>query len=110
MEEDEGEDMDLGDFDLDSLKEECKKACSGYVPREQIELLQQAIIQSKAQKDLGISVEGHKASKRKTLEEDQKRGKKSKKQRIAKIRVKLIESGQNPTIKEAFSKVSKVSL
>ena len=70
MEEDEAEDMDLGDIDLDTVEAECRKASLGYVPLEQIELLQQAIIQSKAHKDLGISVEGQKGSKRKTPKED----------------------------------------
>ena len=58
MEADEAEDMELGDLDLDALEAECKKSGSGYVPREHIELLQQAIIRSKAHKDLGISTEG----------------------------------------------------
>ena len=69
MEVDEVEDMDLGDLDLDSLEAKCKKAHLSYVPREHIKLLQQAIIQSKVHKDLGISMEGQKGSKRKTLEE-----------------------------------------
>ena len=110
MEEHEDEGMYLSDLDLDTLEEECRKAGSGYVPREQIKLLQQAIIRSKAHKDLGISVEGQKGSKRKTPEEDQKRGRKPNKQRIAEIGVKLIELGQYPTIKATFSEVSKVSL
>ena len=32
MEEDEAEDMDLGDLDLDGLEAECRKAGLGYVP------------------------------------------------------------------------------
>ena len=64
--------MDLGELDLDALEAECRKDGSGYVPREQIELLQQAILHSKAHKDLGLRSEGPKGRKRKTLEEDQK--------------------------------------
>ena len=109
MEEDEAEDMELGDLDLDALEEECRNMGKGYVSWEQIELLQHAIIQCKAHKDLGINMEAKKGSKRKSLEEDQKRGRKTNKQRIEKIGVKLIESGQYPTIKATFSEVSKVT-
>ena len=55
MEEDEAEEMELGD--LDRIQKECEKARKGCVPREQIELLQKAIINSKARRELGISVE-----------------------------------------------------
>ena len=34
MEEDEVEDMELGDLDLDALEEECKNVGKGYVSRE----------------------------------------------------------------------------
>ena len=54
-------------------------------------------------------MEPQKRSKRKSLEEEQKRGRKLKKQRIAEIGVRLIESGQYPTIQEAFSELSKVT-
>ena len=39
MEEDEAEEMELGDLDLDAIEKECEKEGKGYVPREQIELL-----------------------------------------------------------------------
>ena len=39
MEEDEGEDMDLGELDLDAIEEECRKKGQGYVSRRQLELL-----------------------------------------------------------------------
>ena len=38
-EEDEGEDMDLGELDLDAIEEECRKKGQGYVLRRQLELL-----------------------------------------------------------------------
>ena len=74
MEEDESEDMELGDLDMDALEEECRNMGKGYVSWEHIELLQQAIIQSKVHKDLGISVKAQKGRKRKSPKEDQKRG------------------------------------
>ena len=54
-------------------------------------------------------MEGKKGSERKMPEEDQKRGRKKNKQRIAQIGVKLIKSGYFPMIKEAFSEVGKVT-
>ena len=101
--------MDLGELDLDALEAEYRKDGSGYVRREQIELLHKQFCGLKVHKDLGLRSEGTKASKRKTLEEDQKWGRKSNKQRIAKIGVMLIESGQYPTIKATFAEVSRVS-
>ena len=53
-EEDEGEDMDLGELDLDAIEEECRKKGQGYVSRRQLELLQEAIIRTGAVESLGI--------------------------------------------------------
>ena len=69
MEEDEAEEMELGDLDLDVIEKECEKAGKGYVPQEQIELLQKAVINSKARQELGICVEPRKGSKRKSPKE-----------------------------------------
>ena len=44
MEEDDSEDMDLGELDLDTIEEECRKKGQGYVLRCELELLQEAII------------------------------------------------------------------
>ena len=49
-----------------------------------------------------------KGSKMKQAEDDMKPGRKTNKQRITEIGVKLIESGQYPTIVAAFSEVNKV--
>ena len=43
-EEEEGEDMELGELDLDAIEEECRKKGQGYVSRRHLELLQEAII------------------------------------------------------------------
>ena len=48
MEEDEGEEMELGKLDLDAIEEECGNTGHGYVSRRQIELLQGAIIRTRA--------------------------------------------------------------
>ena len=48
MEEDEGEEMELGELDLDVIVKECKKKGKEYVPRCQIDLLREAIIKMEA--------------------------------------------------------------
>ena len=58
--------------------------------------------------NLGIDPDLQKGNKRKSLEEEQGRGRKTKKQRIAEVGVKPIESGKYPMIMMAFSEVSKV--
>ena len=100
--------MELGELDLDAIEEECGKKGQGYVSRRQIELLQEAIIRTGAHESLGIDPDPQKGSKRKYSKEELRRGRKTNKKRIAVVGVKLIESGQYPTIKEAFSEVNKV--
>ena len=107
--EDEGEDMDMVKLELDAIEEECRKKGQGYVSRRQLELLHEAIIRTGAVKSLGIDPDPLTGHKQKPPEEEQCRGRKSTKQCIAEIGVKLIESGQYPTIRVAFSEVSKVS-
>ena len=74
MEEAEVEDMEIGELDMDAIERECAKVGEGYARQEQVALLQKAIIRSKASQDLGISAEPSKGSKRKTPEENLKRG------------------------------------
>ena len=106
VEDDADEEMELGELDLDAIEEECGKKGKGYVSRRQIELLQAAIIKARAHPKLGIDPDPQTGHKRKPMEEEQRRGRKSNKQRIAEVGIKLIESGQYPTIREAFSEVS----
>ena len=108
VEEEEDEEMELGELDLDAIEVECGKKGEGYVPRRKIDLLQEAIIKAGAHPNLGIDPDPQKRNKRKSPEEEQRRGRKTNKQRIAEVGVKLIESGQYPTIQVAFSEVSKV--
>ena len=60
MEEDEGEEMELGEQDLYVIEEECGKKGKGYVPPLHIKLLQEAIIRTGAHQDLGIDPEPQK--------------------------------------------------
>ena len=59
----ETEDMDLRELDLDEIEKECSKRGKGYVSRRQLELLQQAILKTKASPQLGISKDSLKGSK-----------------------------------------------
>ena len=105
--EDEGDDMELGELDLETIEEECGKKGQGYVSQRQIELLQEAIIRTDAHENLGIDPDSQKGSKRKSPKEELRRGRKTNKQCIAAVGVRLIESGQYPTIRAAFSEVKK---
>ena len=109
VEEVDDEEMELGELDLDVIEAECGKKGKGYVSRRQIELLQEAIIKAGAHPNLGVNPDPLTGHKRKPPKEEQRRGMKSNKQRIVEIGVKLIESGQYPMIRAAFSEVSKVS-
>ena len=106
--EEEGDDMELGELYLDATEEECGKNGKGYVSRCQIELFQEAIIRIGTHESLGIDLDPQKGSKRKSPEEELRRGRKTNTQRIAEVGVRLIELGQYLIIKEAFSKVNKV--
>ena len=61
-----------------------------------------------ALESLGTDPDAQKGSKRKLPEEELRRGRKTNKQRIAVVGVRLIESSQYPTIKVAFSEAKKV--
>ena len=73
------------------LKKNARSLGKGYVSHEQLQLLQEDNIRSKSHQALGIIVEPQKGSKRKFPKEDMKRGRKTSKQRIVAIGVKLIE-------------------
>ena len=108
VEEEEDEEMELGELDLDAIEAECGEKGKGYVSRQKNELLQEAIIKARDQSNLGIDPDPQTGNKQKYPEEEQRRGRKTNKQRNAEVGVKLIESGQYPMIKVAFSEVSKV--
>ena len=93
VDEDEVEEMELGELDLEAIEEECGKKGHRYVSCRQIELLQEAIIKMGAHQNLEIEAEAHKGSKRKSTEEEMKRGSKMNKQCIEEVGVNLIQSG-----------------
>ena len=91
MEEAEDEEMKLGELDLDAIEAECQKKGKGHVPRRQIKLLQEVIIKARANPILGIDPDPQTGHKWKPPQEEQRRGRKSNKQCIVEIGVKLIE-------------------
>ena len=96
-------------MELDKIEKECEKKQKGYVSRRHLELLQEVIIKTKYRKQLGITMDPQKGRKRKQSEDDMIRGRKTNKQRIAEVGVKLIELGQYPMIVESFTKVNRVN-
>ena len=80
LEENEVDNMELGELDLDAIKAECGNKGKGYVSRRKIELLQEAIIRTGSLQDLGIEPDPQKGSKRKTLEDEHCRGRKTNQQ------------------------------
>ena len=99
---DELEDMDIGDLDLDDIKQACADAEKGYVPQEQVVLLKEEIIKAKEISNLGINPDSHKGYKRKHEEILRKPRRKSNRQRIAETHLKLVESSHYPTIRVAL--------
>lgn len=66
MQEEEGEDMEIGELDLDGIEKACKDSVEGYIPCQQVSLLREAIIKSKMIKYLGVMTK-----KRKYVDEKQ---------------------------------------
>ena len=75
--------MDLGELDLEEIEKECSKKGQGYVSRRQLELLQQAILKTKASPQLGISKDPLKGIKWKKPKDGGKCGNKMDRWRIA---------------------------
>ena len=97
------EDMELGDLDLDGIEKACHSLTNGYIPFEQITLLQEAIIKTKGVRGLGVVSEPMKGK------ESKKSGWRPNVQRIRDAGGKLVVSGKYPTIVEAFKTLHKVN-
>lgn len=57
------EDMDLGELDLDDIEKACDNLSEGYIPFEQITLLQEAVVKTKGVRGLRVVSERMKGSK-----------------------------------------------
>ena len=81
----------------------CDNLNEGYIPFEQISLLQESIIKTKGSRGLGVAPEPMKGG------EGKKRGHRSNAQRIRDAGGKLMATGKYPTITEAFKVINKVN-
>ena len=96
------EDMDIGDLDLDGIEQYCEDVEKGYVPQEQVVLLKEEIIKEMETNHIGINPSSHKDYKINHEEIVRNPGRKSNRKRIATIGLKLVESGQYPTIRASL--------
>ena len=94
--------MDIRELDLDGIERSCSDKDSGYVPQEHVSLLKQSILKSKTSNSLSISSGYFKETKRITEESGRKPGRKSNKKRVVDVGIRLVESGQYLTIKDAL--------
>ena len=97
------EDMELGDLDLEGIEKACDDPQEGYIPFNQIILLQEALIETKGVRGLGVVTKSMKGG------ESMERGKRSNMQRIQDVGGKLVAYGKYPTINEAFNLLTKNS-
>ena len=97
------EDMELGELDMDGIGKACDNLSTGYIPFEQIALLQEAIIKTKGARGLGVVSKPMKGG------EGRKRGRRPNAQRIQEAGGKLVAPGQNLMIVEAFELLNKVN-
>jgi len=68
MQEEEGDDMEVGELDLDGIEKACEDPSEGYIPTQQVSLLREPIIKVKIVKALGVMMMNKKEveGKRKT--------------------------------------------
>lgn len=107
--EEELEEMEIGDLDLDAIEQAAADKDKGFVLAEQVRLLEEAILKANPIRTMGLDQGLGRENKRKQPDSAEKRGRKSNRQRIAKVGNILIESGQYPTIKAALTFLCKAS-
>ena len=95
--------MEIGELDLDGIEKACDNLLEEYIPLEQIDLLQEALIKTKGVRGLGIAPKPMKGG------EAKRRGRRPNAQRIRDVGGKLMATGKYPTIAEAFKAINKVS-
>lgn len=103
------EDMEIGDLDLDAIEQAAAAMGQGFVPADQVRLLEEAILNANPHRNLGLEQGSGKDNKIKQSEPAERKGRKSNRQRIAEVGSRLIESGQYPTIKAALTSLRKAS-
>ena len=112
VEEEDTEEMDLGDLNLEKLEKDIQDPIKGIIPAQQVVLLKEAIINTrKKDKSLVVCSDNPRAKIHETIKKtgNEKRGRISNQRRIKDIGEKLVASGHFSTIKETFSISSKPS-
>ena len=104
MMEDDTEDMDIGGIDLDKLEKAVQDPEKGVIPSQQVFLLKEAIIKTRKTKSLGVGTKNSGTKIHEVIKKsgNERRGRRSKQQRIKDIGEKLVTSRKFPTIEVEF--------
>ena len=100
--EEEAEDMDIEELDLEGIEKECTEKEKGIEMQEQVSLLKESILKSRASNLLGINLGSHKEKKKKAEEQGRKTDRKTIKHGVANVGRRLVESRQYLTIKSSL--------
>ena len=100
--ETEGDEMELGDLDLEGLEVACSAKLPEHIPSQQVSLLEKEIIKMKTVNFLRITSESLKDPDGKKKGKKEKRGRHNNVQRIQLVGAKLVALGQYPTIDVAL--------
>lgn len=90
IQEEDLEEMEIGDLDLDAIEKATTDKDKGFVPAEQVHLLEEAILKANPRRAMGLEQGSGRENKRKQPESAEKRGRKSNRQRIAEVGSRLI--------------------
>lgn len=97
------EEMEIGELDLDGIEKDCDNLLEEYIPFEEIALLKEALIKTKGARGLRIAPKPMKGG------EAKRRGRRPNSQRIRDAGGKLVATGKYPTITEAFKAINRAS-
>ena len=102
-----GDEMELGDLDLEGLEVACSAKLPEHIPSQQVSLLEKEIIKMKTMNFLRITSESLKDLDGKKKGKNEKRGRHSSVQRIQLVGPKLVASRKYPTIYVALYPATK---
>ena len=88
---------------MDGIEKACDNLLEEYIPLEQIDLLQEALIKTKGVRGLGIAPKPMKGG------EAKRRGRRPNAQTIRDVGGKLMATGKYPTLAKAFKAINRFS-
>ena len=91
--------MDISELYLEGIEKACFEKDKGYVPKERVSLLKEAIMKAKKSTSLGVNYGSFKEIIKIAEEGGKKPARKSNKQRVADVGRRLVELGQHLRIK-----------